>query len=608
MSVENTFDFSLPLQETNEIIETPNFPETLFKGKIIVIEGIDGAGKTVQTQLLSKTLTEKGYDVLLFDFPQYQNNFFGKIIGHYLTGQYGNPTDVNPFLSAVLYASDRMESRSVITEHLNKGGVVILNRYVESNLAYNASKLHSLITKTKLIEYIEKLEYDTNKIPKADVVIYLDVDTSVSQELLLQKAPREYITDSPTNEAPTTVETSINTSIDIPLIDLGEGVHEKPSIDMYEKDVSFQQMVRKEYLDLCKSRRDKWIQIACMINGKLETPERIQLKVFSMLCRKLLQQRHVSTDNNSMYLPHLIKKDIPLSVTPESNRDAKQSLVDRLRIQREEYSKRNTAFGRGNVTLRQQQQEEEAERSKKQRELLKTINMEKKEKEKTIAEERRRELARRVEDIKKRTTGEKTQPRANIPTESVPKPEIKCYILPREVIERVRKTDNLMESIFGSPEYVKEIYYFFLQKYGYPDLPPVFQTYFRALMQHYFEEDVVLYPEDEFIRNYLNKIIILDNEQWQDKLPLLYRQYKIVINQINPVSRRWFPEEIIIIASIFRQHIRFGDTEFIPEKLDNTRLSSIYVQPNPLRVKFQKIFQFLKTRSSIKPGLIQINL
>ena len=372
------------------------------------------------------------------------------------------------------------------------------------------------------------------------------------------------------------------------------------------KTFNFNNWFRKEYLELCKSRRDKWIQIACVIGGKMDSSQRIHSKVFSMLCRMLLHQRHKDTEHSGMYVPRIAKKELPPSV--DINRDAKQSLIDRLRAQREDYSKRNAAFGRRNVTLRQQQQEDEAERIKKQREMLKKINVEKKEQEKQKAESRRQDLLKRVEDLKRRAPKDTKKPRANIPSPSIPKPEIKCYVLPREVIERTRKTDNLLESIFGSAEYVQDIYYFFLQKYGYPDLPPTFQSYFRALMQHYFEEDVVLYPDDEIIRSYLNKVMLVDDEAWHKKIPLLYRQYKIVIKQINPVSRRWFPEEIIMLASIFRHYIRFGDTEFIPIKLDSTRLSTIYVQQNALRSKFQKVFQYIKTHNTVKTGVIQINL
>jgi hypothetical protein len=258
-------------------------------------------------------------------------------------------------------------------------------------------------------------------------------------------------------------------------------------------------------------------------------------------------------------------------------------------------------FGRNNISLRQQQQLEEAERLKMRRATLRRINIEKNEQKKQEASQRKQELLSKVNEIKKTR-------KAVIRKSSTPSTEIKTNVLPTEIIERTRKTDDLLGLIFGSPEYTKDIFYFFLQKYGYTDLPIQIKVYFRALMKHYFEGNVVFYQEDEIIKSYLAKVHSnTDKDVWQSKLNLLYRQYKIAIRTVDATQRRWFPEEILIMASIFKYRIRFGDKEFMPIKLDSTRLASLYVRKNLLRTKYMNVLKYLHDNVPTKSTII-INL
>ena len=81
-----------------------------MKGKLIVIDGTDGSGKHTQTELLTKNLRARGRKVATLDFPQYYNNFFGALLKKYLSGDFGNPVEINPYLTSVLFAADRFES------------------------------------------------------------------------------------------------------------------------------------------------------------------------------------------------------------------------------------------------------------------------------------------------------------------------------------------------------------------------------------------------------------------------------------------------------------------------------------------------------------------
>ena len=103
------------------------------KGKLIVLDGSDGSGKATQTRFLLARLKKEGYRVKTLDFPQYEKNFFGKLIGECLVGDYGDFVKIDPHIGSVLYAADRYESKPVIERWLKQGFVVVLDRYVSSN-------------------------------------------------------------------------------------------------------------------------------------------------------------------------------------------------------------------------------------------------------------------------------------------------------------------------------------------------------------------------------------------------------------------------------------------------------------------------------------------
>ena len=84
------------------------------KGFFIVIDGTDGSGKATQTKLLAEKLKKSGRKVKTIDFPQYENNFFGKMVGRYLSGEFGKSSEVSPYLASILYAGDRFEEKEPI--------------------------------------------------------------------------------------------------------------------------------------------------------------------------------------------------------------------------------------------------------------------------------------------------------------------------------------------------------------------------------------------------------------------------------------------------------------------------------------------------------------
>lgn len=157
------------------------------KGKLIVIDGIDGSGKALQTSLLAKRLKKEGYKVKTIDFPQYQNNFFGNLLGEYLSGGFGDFIQVDPRLASVLYAADRFEASKKIKKWLDEGFCVLADRFVSANQIHQGGKIRSVKDRGDFLEWLDEMEHKVFEIPRPDKVIYLDVPFEVSQKWLKKK-------------------------------------------------------------------------------------------------------------------------------------------------------------------------------------------------------------------------------------------------------------------------------------------------------------------------------------------------------------------------------------------------------------------------------------
>ena len=145
------------------------------QGKLIVIDGTDGSGKSTQIALLVNHLKKEGQKVQVVDFPEYYNNFFGKFIGHCLTEQYYNFVRVHPKIASVLYAADRFESKDKIENWLKKGYIVIADRYVSANQIHQGGKIANIKKRKAFIKWLDEMEYGVFKIPRPNVVFYLNL-------------------------------------------------------------------------------------------------------------------------------------------------------------------------------------------------------------------------------------------------------------------------------------------------------------------------------------------------------------------------------------------------------------------------------------------------
>lgn len=158
---------------------------------LVVIEGIDGSGKGTQASRLRERLEQRGLRVGLLSFPRYSETFFGQRIGDFLNKKFGELHEVDPFLAALLYAGDRLESKAELNRQLATSDVLILDRYVPSNIAHQAGK-RTGAERRHLAEWIEKIEYDIHGLPRPDLVVLLDTPADVSKDLISRKAQRDY--------------------------------------------------------------------------------------------------------------------------------------------------------------------------------------------------------------------------------------------------------------------------------------------------------------------------------------------------------------------------------------------------------------------------------
>ncbi|MGE0078776.1 MAG: dTMP kinase [Bacteroidales bacterium] len=220
---------------------------------LIVIEGLDGAGKSTQINLLNNYFVEKGIPTHFLHFPRVESPFFGELIAKFLRGDLGDINQVDPYIVALLYASDRMDAASTIQSWLNNGHVVLLDRYVYSNIAFQCAKLSSDDERSALRNWIFKLEFDYYKIPKPDLNIFLDVPFEFTKSRLTQQrsgTDRDYLNGKD---------------------------------DIHEKDLGFQERVRKVYLE--QEKIDNFFKvIKCNASdGSMQKPNEIFNQILSAI-------------------------------------------------------------------------------------------------------------------------------------------------------------------------------------------------------------------------------------------------------------------------------------------------------------------------------------
>ena len=203
-------------------------------GKIIVVESnTDGAGKQTQTEEIYKYLKEKGEKVVKFSFPNY-NSDSSYFVKKYLNGEFGDDAkNINPYIASTFFAVDRyLTYIKEIKKYYDEDYYILMDRYVTSNIIYQAAKMENKNKIDEFINWNKELEYNKYNLPKPNYVIFLYMDLKESEKLRKnRKAKLE-----------------------------GKDIHEQN--DEYLKKVS------DNSLYICET--EKWTKIECVKNGRLK--------------------------------------------------------------------------------------------------------------------------------------------------------------------------------------------------------------------------------------------------------------------------------------------------------------------------------------------------
>ena len=153
-------------------------------GKLIVIEGTDGSGKSTQFRLLSEHLEKENIAFKHLVFPRYKEES-SALIRMYLGGQFGSkPSDVGAYAASAFYAVDRYASYKMDWgQWYEDGGLVLSDRYTTSNAVHQASK-ESGKAREEYLKWLYEFEYDKLGLPRPDLTIYLDVPTDFTEKML----------------------------------------------------------------------------------------------------------------------------------------------------------------------------------------------------------------------------------------------------------------------------------------------------------------------------------------------------------------------------------------------------------------------------------------
>ncbi len=210
----------------------------------IVLEGLDGAGKSTQVQRLRRFFEERGLKVEYLHFPRFDAPVYGELIARFLRGEFGAADEVDSYLVALLFAGDRAGAAAQIRSWLDAGHVVLLDRYVWSNVAYQCAKLEGTDEeRRRLRQWILDLEYGYNGIPRPDVSLFLDVPMGFVARKLAQQREGD------------------------------DRAYLQGGQDIYESSLAFQRRVRETYLEAARTD-DRLRVVDCSdAAGEMTDPE-----------------------------------------------------------------------------------------------------------------------------------------------------------------------------------------------------------------------------------------------------------------------------------------------------------------------------------------------
>lgn len=219
-------------------------------GKLIVIEGTDGSGKSTQFQRLTQRLEAEGTAFRKLVFPRYSEPS-SALIRMYLGGEFGtNPSDVNSYAASAFYAVDRFASyKQDWGNWYEQGGLVLSDRYTTSNAVHQASK-EPADRRGAFLSWLYEFEYDRLGLPRPDLIIYLDVPTDFTEKLMRRR------------------EADTNTTADI-----------------HEKDMSYLATCRES--GRAAAQFYGWTMVSCVQDGAMRSIDDIHEEIYAHVAKLL---------------------------------------------------------------------------------------------------------------------------------------------------------------------------------------------------------------------------------------------------------------------------------------------------------------------------------
>jgi dTMP kinase len=221
--------------------------------QFMVIEGLDGSGKSTQIERLLSYLKLEGINHRYLHFPRTDEGYYGELIARFLRGDLGPLESVHPYLVALIYAGNRNDAGEMIASWLANEITVVADRYVVSNIAFQCAKLDTAEEREALRDWILKFEYRYHKIPRPDINIFLDVPFQFTRQKLKGERSgedRDYL---------------------------------NGKMDIHEQDLDFQQKVRQVYLDLALSDLTLKVIDCSDSKGEMLSPDQIFISIQQLL-------------------------------------------------------------------------------------------------------------------------------------------------------------------------------------------------------------------------------------------------------------------------------------------------------------------------------------
>ncbi len=219
----------------------------------IVLEGLDGAGKSTQIKQLRALLQSRGIESEYVHFPRFEAPVYGELIARFLRGELGSVESVDPYIVALLFAGDRADMAPQIRKWEAEGKVVIVDRYVYSNIGYQCAKIADAEGQQRLKQWILDTEYGYYNIPRPDLSIFLDVPFSFTAKSLTEQRTGD------------------------------DRAYLNGQSDIHESSLDLQQQVRRVYLEAAKT--DACLKVVDCSNseGGMDSPEGIFARIEALV-------------------------------------------------------------------------------------------------------------------------------------------------------------------------------------------------------------------------------------------------------------------------------------------------------------------------------------